>query len=121
MKHIKIFENFAHKVTDRDELMKLLNEKFPNIWLKKAEEFSKEKSYQSGKGIWTGAESSTWIDDGKKIPAFNPVGSYAYNPKLNKDYDGEVHKKLASFLKEHGYFAEFYDDATVFFWPIYND
>lgn len=105
------------KFVPRDEMMELIKKKFPNIWVKPSEEFSKDKNY-AGRGIWSGAESSTWIDNEKKIPAFNPSGAYAYDSKINKNYDNEVHKTLSKFLKDDGWYAEFYDNATVFFWPI---
>jgi hypothetical protein len=120
MKNIKLYEEFVSdsgKFVPRDEMMELIKKRFPNIWVKPSEEFSNDKNY-AGRGIWSGSESSTWIDDAKKIPAFNPYGAYAYNPRLDKDYENEVHKTLAKFLRDHGWFAEFYDDATVFFWPI---
>lgn len=107
----------TNKTSTRDEMMDLISKKFPNIWMKKSEDFKKD---DNNRGIWTGAEGSTFIDDAKKVLAFNPVGAYSYDKSIAKNYVNEVHKTLAKFLKEHGWYAEFYDDATVFFYPIWS-
>jgi len=101
--------------TPREEMIKLLNQKFPNV-VAKSERFKKDDV----NGIWSAAENSSFVDNAKKISAFNTSGSYSYNPKLDKDYDMEVHKTLAKFLKDHGWYTEFYDDATPIFYPIHN-
>lgn len=125
MKKIKLFEDYflnESTVPSRDEMMRLISIKFPNIWLKKSEDFYKDKSKNTG--IWTGSEGSTFVDNDKKIPAFNLAGSYGYNilhsPGKKKIYIEEVHFKLYNFLKENGWYAEPYDAGTVFLYPINN-
>lgn len=107
--------NVDKSFTPRLEMIELLKQKFPNVIIN-----TRLFDENSPNGIWSGAENRSFIDNNKKIPAFNTSGSYSYNPKLNKNYDNEVHNKLASFLKEHGWYTEFYDDATPIFYPIYN-
>lgn len=111
----KLFESV--NVPNRDDMMTLLSQQFPNIWLKKSEDFKRD---DNNKGIWTGAEGSTFINAEKTIPAFNPIGSYSFNKSINKNYINEVHKTLYKFLNSHGWYAEFYDNATIFFYPIIN-
>jgi len=121
MKHLQPFKLFEAKeskdksFTPREEMIKLLHQKFPNV-IARTERFKKDDV----NGIWSGAESSSFIDDAKKIDAFNPSGAYSYNPRLDKDYVLEVHKKLAKFLEDNGWYTEFYDDATPIFYPIHN-
>jgi hypothetical protein len=101
--------------TSREEMLKLLHQKFPNV-IAKNEPFQKDDT----RGIWSGAENSSFIDKDKKISAFNPVGSYSYNQRLDKNYEEEVHKTLHKFLKDHGWYTEFYDNATPIFYPIWG-
>lgn len=119
MKHLIMYEGFLNEseFTPRDEMIEKLRKRFPNIWFKKAEEFGKN---QSPNGIWTGSEGNTFVDKNKKITAFNPVDSYFYNSNAKKSYVDEVHVTLDKFLKDNGYYAEFYDAATIFLYPIHN-
>lgn len=101
-------------VTPREVLMDKLRKKFPNIWIKRGEEFSKEKEGS----IWTGAEGKTFVDKNKKIPAFNAISSISYDASKSKDYVNEVHKRLADFLAKEGWYTESHDPGTFFFYPI---
>ena len=123
MNHLQLFEDFnslptAGPLTPRDEMMEKLRKRFPNIWIKPAEDFYKDKHPRAKYAIWTGSEGNTFVDNNKKIAAFNPTDSIFYNPKIDKSYDNEVHVTLAKFLRKNGYYAEFYDAGTIFFWPI---
>ena len=113
-KHV-IKEGESKAPTSREEMLKLLHQKFPNV-IAKSEPFQKDDK----RGIWSGAENSSFIDDAKKISAFNPTDSYSYNPRLDKDYEEEVHKTLHKFLKEHGWYTEFYDAGTPIFYPVWG-
>lgn len=110
IKESEVFEE--GKVPTRDEMIVLLNKRFPNIWTKKSEEFYNDPKKNTG--IWTGAEGSTFVDIHKKVPAFNvyDIG--------DKNYIDEVHKTLHKFLKDHGWYTESYDAGTFFFYPINN-
>lgn len=102
----------GEEVTPREELMDKLRKKFPNVWIKKGEEFGPD--YRTA--IWTGAEGTTFVDKNKKIPAFNVMSSVSHFK--SKDYVHEVHKRLADFLANEGWYAESYDPGTFFFYPI---
>ncbi len=110
MKHLQLFEAFNKAVPSRDEMIVLLNKKFPNIWTKKSEDFYNDP--KENRGIWTGGEGSTFVDAAKKKEAFNIHGN---DPK---NYIDEVHKNLYKFLEEHGWYTESYDAGTFFFYPI---
>jgi hypothetical protein len=102
-------ETMHIKPVSRDEMIVKLNKRFPNIWTKKSEDFSKE---YPNTGIWTGAEHSTFIDAAKKIEAFDTSGDGG------KNYVDEVHKTLNNFLTMNGWYAESYDAGTFFLWPV---
>lgn len=109
---LKMFESFD-KFTPRDEMMAKLKAKFPNIWIRKSEEFEKGNT----RGIWTGSEGETFVDANKKIPAFNPYSSIFYDNSKKNSYVDEVHKTLAKFLDDNGWYTESYDPGTFFFYP----
>lgn len=88
------------KKPTRDEMMALITNRFPNIWMKPSEQFNGTKD-----AIWTGTDS--FIDKDKKIPAFN-------DSIESKKYDLGVHVTLVAFLSKHGYYAEAYDCGTFF-------
>jgi hypothetical protein len=113
---LKPIKEGAEASTSRDEMIQLLHKNFPNVVAKKSEEFIKTDT----NGICSAAENSSFIDNAKKISAFNPTDSYFYNSRLDKDYIEEVHKTLYNFLKEHGWYTEFYDSATPQFYPIWG-
>lgn len=84
----------------RDELIALMNKRYPNIWTKPSELFDGRKD-----AVWTGTDS--YMDKDKKIPAFNDAIE-------SKKYDLGVHVDLVKFLAKHGYYTEAYDCGTFF-------
>jgi len=89
----------------RDQLMQVLKQKFPNMWMKPAEDFGDGFDETA---IWTG-EGST-LHDEKYDMDVNIFSLYSES----KMYDMGVHNNLVSVLDEYGYYAEFYDGGTVF-------
>lgn len=85
----------------RDEILTLLEKKFPNCWFKEGEKFA--SSFQGS--IWSGSDSTI---DGLKL-----VDDFAQGKK----YIIGVHCKMDAFLKKHGWYHELYDCGTVFFYP----
>jgi hypothetical protein len=102
------------KVFTQSELMEALIKRFPDIWIKKGEEFSDE--YKNC--IWTVAEGETFINKSKDIYAFNVSGSIFFDHRVIKKYNNEVHNTLHNFLNKRGWYTESYDTATFFFVPI---
>lgn len=84
----------------RDEMLTLLEKKFPNCWFKKGEMFG------------SGHADSIWSGEGSSIDGMNLVDDYAHGNK----YIIGVHHKMDAFLKKHGWYHELYDSGTVFFY-----
>lgn len=90
----------SHGVATREQLMELLKQKFPKMWMKPGEEF--DPAYEGQ--IWTGENS--FDNDG--LPLF--------------DYDAisdmwvfGVRADLNEMLEKSGWYAECYDPGTYFF------
>lgn len=86
----------------KEELLKLLEKKFPGCWFKDGALFS--SSHKNS--IWSGEGSS--IDDMQLINDYIESKKYVFG----------VHVKMLNFLKKHGWYAELYDSGTVFFYHV---
>lgn len=91
--------------TERDELMNLLQEKYPKMFLRTTEEFDGTEG-----GIWTSGE------DGLPAEDSFPLFEYYADDYQEKRYILGVHKEIYNFLEKHGWFAEWYDPGTTMFW-----
>ena len=88
-----------------EELMALLEKRFPNAWFKEGAGFS--SGYKNA--VWTGEDS--YMGKGEKlIPMFD------YN-NMGAKYQFGAHVDLCRFVEKHGYFVECYDGGTFFIWP----
>jgi hypothetical protein len=85
--------------TTRASLIKQINKRFPDIWMKPSEEFNGSKG-----AIWTG--------EGSDIDNVSAFEHYGYRDTMG------IHPDLWNFLKAKGWHCEWYDGGTVF---IYND
>ena len=89
---------------NREDLMQLLREKYPNMFLRTSEQFSSE--YKNG--IWTSCEESSLAKDG--CPLFN------YD-SISPRYELGIHSEIYKLLEEHGWYCEWYDAGTILIWP----
>lgn len=85
----------------KEELIPLLEKRFPDCWFKDGKLFSADN------------ESSIWSGEGSTIDNMKLVDDYAQGKK----YVLGVHVKMNNFLEKHGWYAELYDTGTVFFYP----
>lgn len=95
------------KTLSRNQLMRELSRKFPNMFLRTTEEFNGSQG-----GIWTSAEDGTSYANGQEL--FN---------YYSEDWKGEryilgVHKKLYNYLHDRGWYASWNDPGTVMLWTI---
>jgi len=90
--------------TTRDEMMVLLKEKYPKMFLKTTEEFNNAEN-----GIWTTSENASAKDG---WPLFN----YYAEDIQEKRYIIGVHKEIYNFLDKHKWYAEWYDSETIMIW-----
>ncbi len=97
------------QATSKADLMKLLKINFPDIWTKDGKEFAPD---QDG-SIWSG-EGSYYQKGGDRWEVFNNY-SWEFDP-CEDHYIGGVLKELHDYLNDRGWFAEFYDGGTVFFY-----
>jgi len=107
-----------------DGLLKLVTE---IDFLKKSEDFDSKKG-----GIWTTGEE-VWIFKG--IPPFNHNLEYGEillsengdtdpkhkEMKVKEMYIYGIHREIYSWLEERGWYPEWYDPATLFFWKYTKD
>lgn len=81
----------------RNELIKLLKERFPKMKVRPSEDFDGR-----GGGLWTSGEEGDFFD------------YYAYDSDRKEErYILGTRKDVHIFLEEHGWFSEFYDPGTV--------
>lgn len=92
------------KITTRTEMMAILSQKYPNLFIKTSEEFKDTLK----DGIWTSGERGIVAKDNFKLFDY-----YAY-PTTR--YVNGTHKELRSLLKKHGWCVEWYDAGTVMIW-----
>jgi hypothetical protein len=88
----------------REQMMELLEAKYPKMFLKTTEEFDGSKG-----GIWTSGEDKLTTKDG-----FELFDYYAES----KRYELGIHTEIYNFLEKHGWFAEWYDCGTLMLWVI---
>jgi hypothetical protein len=91
-------------MTTREKLMKLLADKYNDMFLRTTEEFDGSTS-----GIWSSGETYLEAKDG-----FNLFDYYTENYKR---YEFGVHNELVDFLDKHGWYAEWHDPGTIMFYP----
>ena len=92
---------------ERQKLIDAITKKYPTIDLRDAEEFG--PSYKSG--IWVaGTENGITAAD-----EFRLFDYYAEDYKEVR-YQFGVHKEIREILDEFGWYGEWYDAGTMFFW-----
>jgi len=109
-------KNVTSAISDRDELLKALQEKFPKGKFRPSEEF--DPKYQSG--VWTGSGSmldvvipaiGDYSEDTVTLPLFD------YYAEDSEIYHDGIYYELADFLAANNTFAEPYDPGTYFIYP----
>ena len=94
--------------TSREELIEILEGIYPKIKLANSEEFD-----GSNNGIWVrSTEDEQTAKDGYLL--FN---YYAIDNKEIRYVFG-VHREIGNVLEKHGWYGEWYDTGTMFFYPI---
>ena len=88
----------------RDQVIKLLETKYPRMFLKTSEEFNGAEG-----GIWTSGEDQLLAKD------YSPLFDYYVEDYAR--YDIGVHKEIGELLEKQGWYAEWYDAGTVMLWP----
>ena len=119
-------ERFSMDSCSRDQVMKGLQELVPEItFLKKSEDFDGRSD-----GIWTSGESD-WIFKG--LPPFDHSVEYGdfsrswtgdkkhSEMSINSMYVDGIHREIHSWLEERGWYPEWYDGGTLFFWKTANE
>ena len=108
------------KQWSREQSMEGLQELVPEITMKKSEEFNGKEG-----GIWTTGESD-WIFKG--LPPFDHSVEYGDLPrslagdtkhgelKVKTMYVNGIHREIYSWLEERGWYSQWYDAGTLFFW-----
>ena len=92
------------KTLTRDELIKILKDKYSLHFTKTSEEFDGEEG-----GIWIGGSEGKVMPDGK-TEMFNYYhGGSKFPQGINKDF--------ANFLDKRGWYGQFADPGTVLLWP----
>ena len=118
------------KQWSREQIMKGLQELVSEIThLKTSEEFGLKKG-----GIWTTGAENGWIFKG--LPPFNYNLEYGEilvsegigdtdpkhkEMKVKEMYIYGIHREIYSWLEERGWYPEWYDRVTLFFWKYTKD
>ena len=117
------------KQWSREEIMKGLRELVLEMdFIKKSEDYDGKKG-----GIWTIGTESGWIFKG--FPPFNYTLEYGEillsdngdtNPnhkgmKVKEMYIYGIHREIYSWLEERGWYPEWHDRVTLFFWKHTED
>ena len=92
------------KTLTRDELIKILKDKYSLHFTKTSEEFDGEEG-----GIWLGSAEGKVMPDGK-TEMFN----YYHG---GSKFPNGINKSFASFLDKNGWYGQFADPGTVLLWP----
>ena len=113
----------------REQIMKGLKELVTEInFMKTSEEFNGKKG-----GIWTVGASSGWIFKG--LPPFNHGLEYGEillsdNGDTDPNHKGMkvkdlylcgIHREIYSWLEERGWYPEWHDRVTLYFWKHTED
>lgn len=88
------------------EMAAALRALLPGIWLRPLREYGRR--WRARVGIWTGLDAD--MPDG--LPAVCTTAG------LEDGYDGFVHQRLRSWLRERGWCCELQDSDTFFLMPI---
>jgi len=94
--------------TSRAKLIKILEGKYPSIRLADSEDFNGSKG-----GIWVrSTEDGMTAKDGRNL--------FDYYAEDNAEirYVFGVHREIGDILEKHGWYGEWYDAGTMFFYPI---
>jgi hypothetical protein len=117
------------KQWSRDEIMKGLQKLVSEMdFIKKSEDYDGKKG-----GIWTIGTESGWIF--KELLPFNYALEYGeillsdavhWKPnhsemKVKEMYIYGIHREIYSWLEERGWYPEWYDSQTLFFWKYSED
>lgn len=95
------------KVATREQMIDLLEAKYPKLFIKTTEQFDGAKG-----GIWSSGENGDLAKDGHEL--FN------YYAQDNKEvrYTFGVHREIGKLLSDNGWYAEWHDAGTIMFWLI---
>ena len=88
-------------MTNRNELIEILEKEFPGCYFKEGEFFSSTH------------KSTIWSGEGSIIDDMEMLNTHS----LSEEYIMGVHKKMVDFLDEHGWYHQTHDSGTVFFYP----
>ncbi len=91
----------------RDEMMAVLEARYPKMFLRTTEEFNGSKG-----GIWSSGEDDLPAKD--EFPLFD----YYAEDYEEVRYVFGVHREIGDLLEENGWFAEWHDCGTIMFWLI---
>lgn len=93
--------------TSREEMIELLEAKYPNMFIKTTEEFDGSQG-----GIWSSGEDGLCAKDGHQL--FH----YYSQDMSQKRYIGGVHKEIYNFLNKYGWYGQWNDPGTIMFWEV---
>jgi hypothetical protein len=88
----------------RNQVMSLLEKKYPNMLLRTTEEFNGSEG-----GIWTSGE------DGPEAKAGGPL--FNYYSENHAKYNLGVHNEICDYLDKLEWYCEWYDAGTIMIWP----
>jgi hypothetical protein len=91
----------------REEMIAILNQKYPTLPTRTTEEFYGKKSQIEG--IWSSGEKSIAAGDGQTLIDYYASG---------KKYEFGVHQEIRNLLGKNGWYDEWYDCGTIMFYPI---
>lgn len=91
--------------TPREEMMSILKEKYPDMFMRTTEEFDGQEG-----GIWSSGEDELPAKDGM------PLFEYYAQDMHKKRYTFGVHKEIGNLLDKHGWYASWNDPGTIMFW-----
>ena len=101
----------------RKEMMSILSNKYPTLFMRTYEEF-KGLPIEDDGGIWSSGEGCEVADDGLLL-FNNEFDSYFEDEFGNIGvlnlYEFGVHNELNGILEENGWYAEWYDCGTIMF------
>jgi len=98
-----------YKTFTEGRLLKALEKKWPNGFWRSGNEWDGRKK---GNTVWAGAEDSdvTWGKNG--LPLFN----YWVEDYEEHHYTFGVHNKFRQWLEDRGWWSEWNDPGTIFFY-----
>ena len=94
--------------TNREALIKILEAKYPSIRLANSEDFNGSKD-----GIWVRSTEDRLTAKDNRL-----LFSYYVIDNNEKNYVFGVHRELNDLLEKHGWYGEWYDAGTMFFYKI---